>query len=113
MNNTEAFKFIDGRLLELTCQMDLQLSKAQEKRINEEASFLTYVRGLCERAEVLDVTKYEHPVEIKAFDGTDKVVTYKCYPCPHCGKWVANNENHRFCEWCGQALDFVGKEVPK
>ena len=113
MNNTEAFKFIDGRLLELVCTSELDLKDAQRKRIDKEAEFLRYVRGLCERAEVLDVTKYEHPVEIKAFDGTDKVVTYKCYPCPHCGKWVANNENHRFCEWCGQALDFVGKGVTK
>lgn len=44
------------------------------------------------------------PCYVKAFDGESRVETYKCYPCPNCGKWITANENHKFCEWCGQAL---------
>lgn len=44
--------------------------------------------------------------KVKAFDGDDKVLTYKCYPCPNCGKWIVANENHKYCEWCGQKLDW-------
>lgn len=105
MNNSEAMKYIDGRLLELVYHSELQMSKQQKRRLDEEAEFLMYARGLCERAEPLNVLIGE-PVSVKAFDGVDKVFTYKCYPCQHCGKFVAFNENHKFCEWCGQALDF-------
>ena len=44
--------------------------------------------------------------EVKAFDGEDKVLTYKCYPCPNCGKWIVANENNKYCRWCGQKLDW-------
>ena len=110
MNNTDAIKYIDGRMLELVLMHNLDMKDAQRKRIDEEAECLLYVRGLCERAEALDVTKYGKPIESKTtitIGGIDRVETLKFYPCPHCGKLVANNKDHRYCEWCGQALNFM------
>ena len=48
---------------------------------------------------------------VKAFDGSDKVVTYRCAPCPACGKWLAVNPAHKFCQWCGQAVRFGDEGV--
>lgn len=47
-----------------------------------------------------------NPSRVKAFDGECKVVTFRCYPCPECGKWIIDNENHQYCQWCGQKLDW-------
>lgn len=46
------------------------------------------------------------PSHVKAFDGVDKVLTFLCYPCPGCGKWIHANENKKYCPHCGQALDW-------
>lgn len=46
------------------------------------------------------------PCHVKAFDGEEKVFTYECLPCPLCGKWIVNNPIHKYCEYCGQALEF-------
>lgn len=34
------------------------------------------------------------------------VLTYSCYPCPNCRKWIHNNKSHKYCCYCGQALDW-------
>ena len=47
------------------------------------------------------------PTSVKVFDGNDKVLTYRCYPCPPCTKWLIDNENHKYCQWCGQKLDWL------
>ena len=47
------------------------------------------------------------PTSVKSFDGNDKVLTYRCYPCPTCTKWLIDNENHKYCQWCGQKLDWL------
>lgn len=51
-----------------------------------------------------------NPSRVKAFDGVCKVVTFRCYPCPECGKWIIDNENHKYCQWCGQKLDWSKTE---
>ena len=51
MNNNEAKKYIDGRMLELACKAELRMNEGQRKRIDEESAFLRYVRSLCERQE--------------------------------------------------------------
>ena len=43
---------------------------------------------------------------VQAFGGTGKVVTYRCAPCPACGRWLTVNPAHRYCDWCGQAVRF-------
>ena len=47
------------------------------------------------------------PTHVKAFDGEGKVLTYRCYPCPNCSKWLIDNENNKYCQWCGQELDWL------
>lgn len=46
----------------------------------------------------------KQPGKVKAFDGEKNILTYSCYPCPDCGKWITTKSN--FCEYCGQALDW-------
>ncbi|MGI6500326.1 MAG: hypothetical protein ACOX1S_05450 [Anaerostipes sp.] len=41
---------------------------------------------------------------VKVFDGENKVETFKCVPCPICGKWIVKNESTRYCSNCGQKL---------
>lgn len=53
------------------------------------------------------------PSSVKAFDGETKILTYRCYPCPTCGKWIIDNENHKYCQWCGQALDWSAPPTKK
>ncbi len=51
MNNNEAKKYIDGRMLELAREAELPISAKKRKRIDEEAAFLCYVRSLYEIQE--------------------------------------------------------------
>ena len=60
----------------------------------------------CRRQEAKKARTTDNPVEVNCFDGEDKAEIFLCYPCPECGKWIAANENHRYCEWCGQKLDW-------
>lgn len=46
------------------------------------------------------------PSHVKAFDGKNKILTYECYPCPNCGRWVVANTSRKYCEYCGQMLDW-------
>ena len=65
------------------------------------------VKDMCINALEKQIPKkvtYPEPVEVKAFDNVDKIVTFKCYPCPECGKWIVANTNNKYCEHCGQAL---------
>lgn len=52
------------------------------------------------------VVKPDQECMVKAFDGEDRVLTYKCAPCPACGHWLVVNPSHRYCEYCGQAVKF-------
>lgn len=47
------------------------------------------------------------PSHVKAADLEDGTIyTYKCYPCPKCGKWLTFNTNHKYCEYCGIKLEW-------
>jgi len=47
------------------------------------------------------------PCHVKAFDSdTETVYTYSCVNCPVCSKWIVANVNHKYCQYCGQALDW-------
>lgn len=57
----------------------------------------------------IDTSK--EPCHVKALDvERGKVLTYDCYPCPNCGKWIIYNTNHRYCEYCGIKLDWESDE---
>ena len=51
------------------------------------------------------------PSHVKALDvEKNEIVTYECYPCPNCGKWIIYNTNHCYCEYCGIRLDWSDEE---
>lgn len=108
MTSKEAFRFINGRRLELSYQIKLSSSEEEIRRIKEEQKFLIYAAELCARAEVLNIRRWESLFAVRAFDGGKKERVFSCYHCPRCGKWVLDKEGLHFCEWCGQALDFSG-----
>ncbi|MCD8366130.1 MAG: hypothetical protein LUC83_10070 [Clostridiales bacterium] len=48
---------------------------------------------------------HKEPVSVNAFDGVDKVLTYKCVSCPTCGKWMPiHGDGKGYCQYCGQAV---------
>lgn len=51
MNDVEAKKFIEGRILELACKAELQMNEKQRKRFVEEFAFFRYARDLYNRKD--------------------------------------------------------------
>ena len=57
------------------------------------------------------ITAINSPCHVKAFDSeSETVYTYSCINCPVCSKWIVANVNHKYCQYCGQALDWSEKE---
>ena len=51
------------------------------------------------------------PTQVKALDSENGTVcAFTCKPCPACGKWIVDNVSHKYCEHCGQALDWGGND---
>ena len=92
MTNTEAISILNG--------YDLR-SKAGVKGLSALDLGIEAIKK-----QIPKKVRVREPASVKAFDGTDKVHVFRCYPCPVCGKWIADNEGHKHCEWCGQALDW-------
>jgi len=90
----------------------LRIVDHNEIHSRKEKNFAIYITEALNMAvealkkQIPKKVRIREPLSVKAFDGTDKVVTFRCYPCPCCGKWIADNEGHKHCEWCGQALDW-------
>ena len=85
---------------------------ADELREHEE-----YVEVLKETITALEkqlpkkIPAVNTPCHVKAFDSdTETVYTYSCVNCPVCSKWIVANVNHKYCQYCGQALDWGNKE---
>ncbi|MDD3747667.1 MAG: hypothetical protein PHD70_14500 [Anaerostipes sp.] len=93
MTNEEAIRYLkitrdcreDGSVGELTRQMCDKAIEALEKQIPKKVNI-------------------DNATSVKAFDGENKVETFKCVPCPICGKWIVKNESTRYCSSCGQKL---------
>lgn len=103
MSNSDAIRFIDGRMLELTCRCECEKTDAGKKRINEEYDFLCLARDAIHKATPTMVTHNATKPE----DCT----------CPSCGNVVsefATSFGQRFrvtcsyCRICGQALKWEG-----
>ena len=57
------------------------------------------------------ITAVNSPCHVKAFDSeSETVYTYSCINCPVCSKWIVANVNHKYCQYCGQALDWSEEE---
>lgn len=55
----------------------------------------------------MKINKDVEPSYVKAVDlETKEGCTYKCYPCPNCGRWLVSNPSKRYCEWCGVKLEW-------
>lgn len=53
------------------------------------------------------------PVHVEAADlENGKILTYACYPCPNCGRWIYANVNNHYCSFCGVKLEW-GEESEK
>lgn len=97
--------------------------------INEAINIISAAQGECEWNAPLDYQNafdialeamqkqvpkkayYNQPTKVKAFDGESQMVAiFDCVPCPVCGKWIVSNIRHKFCQYCGQALDWGNTE---
>ena len=48
-------------------------------------------------------------IKCKAVDvETKEIMTYECYPCPNCEKWIT--KIYKFCPNCGQKIE-EGEDV--
>lgn len=100
MTNQEAIKWIDGRVLELSCLSDITKSDAGMKRINEEYNALLLAR---------DALLKHTPTMV-----THEATLHRCRTCPSCKNVVDEFEEFvpgqkirvisNWCRFCGQAL---------
>lgn len=97
MTNQEAIKWIDGRVLELSCLVDITSTDKEMQRINKEYNVLLLARGLFER---------NTPIKPQKDSLAD-------WDCPYCGAYLpfdALNDSieyaPKFCKHCGQAIDW-------
>ena len=118
MTNQEAIKWIDGRVLELSCLVDITSTDKGMQRINEEYNALLLARITLEK--LLPVNpEIKEDSEPTVRYGESGVLKKTIYRCPVCGKplyvqyhfeyqngfhrWPAGSQTP-FCPKCGQAL---------
>ena len=118
MTDQEAIKWIDGRVLELSCLVDITNTDKKMQRINDEYNALLQARAAIEkRIPMVPVRIIIHKDEIWGKE------EYRCAVCleslfnveaivhPICG-WErhANGSPSPFCPSCGQALKWEDRE---
>ena len=126
MTDQEAIKWIDGRVLELSCLVDITNNDKKMQRINEEYNALLQARAaiLKQIPEKPEIKKYEGPF---ARFGKSGIITRTRCSCPVCGnplyvqnhfeyksecgegfeRWPAGSQTP-CCQKCGQALKWEG-----
>ena len=60
-----------------------------------------------------ELTEKEKPKAIKLDHGWDGKSTF--YHCPSCQEAVATerDDDHKYCQWCGQRIDWAGHAYPR
>lgn len=122
MTDKEAIKWIDGRVLELSCLVDITSTDKGMQRINEEYNALLVARAAIFKRipEKPEVKENEEP--FSRF-GKSGILKRTMYHCPACGKilYVQNHFDYTCeggsgferwpvgsttpcCQKCGQAL---------
>lgn len=122
MTNQEAIKWIDGRVLELSCLVDITSSDKGIQRINEEYNALLLARTAIYKQipEEPELKEGSQPAVRHGYSGIYKRAVYSC---PGCGKPLyvqhhfeyESEESSGFERWpagsrwpscptCGQAL---------
>lgn len=112
MTDQEAIKWIDGRVLELACYVDIASNDRQMKRINEEYNALLKARAAIEKHILMAPDR-----TIIHNDEIWKKAVFRCPRCtetlliveaivhPVCGfEKVEHGARSTFCPACGQAL---------
>lgn len=104
MTNQEAIKWVDGRVLELACLVDITNTKREMQRINKEYNALQFVRGLLVR---------NTPTKPQKDSLAD-------WDCPYCGAYLPFDalndpidDAPRFCKQCGQSIDWSDFDARK
>lgn len=119
MTSQEAIKWIDGRILELSCLADITIKDKKMQRINEECNALLQARPALEKQIPMAPER-----TIIHDDEIWKKAAYRCAVCteelylveaiahPVCG-WERATQGSRspFCHSCGQALKWEGAHV--
>ena len=91
MTNEQALKNIDGKMLELLCEMDIASNKKWKSRLEKEYSTLVRAKEAIEKQIAVQVN-----ISLK---GTTDWNT-KCH-CPACRADVFND---KYCRNCGQRM---------
>ena len=63
--------------------------------------------------QIPKAVRIEGIAKVKALDiEYNEIHTYKCIRCPSCEKWIVVNVSHKYCEYCGQKIDWseIGDE---
>lgn len=122
MTNQEAIKWIDGRVLELSCLVDITSTDKGMQRINEEYNALLLART-CIYKQIPEKTEIKETEQPFSKFGKSGILKRTTYFCPVCGKplYVQNHfeytceDSSGFDRWpagsqtpcchnCGQAL---------
>lgn len=120
----EAIKWIDGRILELACLVDITSSDTRMKRINEEYNALLLARTAIYK-QIPEKPEIKETVKTTIRFSQSGVLTRTMYFCPVCGnvlyvqhhfeykngfsRWPAGSQTPS-CPKCGQALNW-GKDA--
>ena len=104
MNYEETRKNIDGKMLELVCEMDIAKSAKWKEKLSREYSTLSKAKEAVDKQIPAEATKLKRDVDTKIGNGIFKagVTVYKC-PC--CYSFVTLSR--KYCDQCGQALKFT------
>lgn len=124
MTDQEAIKWIDGRVLELSCLVDITSSDKGMQRINEEYNALLLART-CIYKQIPEKPEIKETEKPYAKFEESGVLKRTMYCCPGCGKplyvqhhfefqngferWPAGIQTP-FCPKCGQALKWEDVE---
>ncbi len=118
MTNQEAIKWIDGRVLELACLVDITSTDKGMQRINEEYNALLLARTAIYK-QIPEKPEIKETEKATVRYGEYGVLKGTMYLCPVCGKplyvqyhfeykngfnrWPAGSQTPS-CPTCGQAL---------
>ena len=95
MTPQDAIKWVDGKMLEIICELEVTKSEARRNRLNEEYQALTVLKSCAESRVPVKPTVVDEYLVNGHWE--------KEYECSACGNPRADDS---FCSCCGQALDW-------
>lgn len=103
MTSEQILKNIDGKMLELVCEMEIASNEKWKEKLNKEYSTLKHAREAVEKQIKQPALVSVQAEDIKIGAATFKAGT-KTYRCPCCGSWLTLSK--KYCDACGQAIEF-------